>query len=138
MLDFGKCAETTNHREEVFKERKSKITFNNPNRKRIRKVYVQCLKLEGKSCDGLLIELENKNIEHFVELKGSHVTTAIKQIENTIRKISSNQKKQKKFSYIISTKSPRIDSAIQKIKHNFKKNYNSALTINTGHYSINI
>ena len=107
-VDFGKCSEISNNPIIVFVERKSKITFNNLKRKRISKIDVECLDLNGKSCDGLLIELgENKDdevlFEHFVELKGSHVRTAIQQLENTIKQISFNPKKQRKCCYISST-----------------------------------
>lgn len=138
MRNFGKCAETSNHPVKVFEERRSKITFRNQGRKSILKVDVPCLELGGRSCDGLLIELENNNIEHFVELKGNKVFEGIEQIQNTIVLISSNPKSQLKYSYIISTRSPRIDSRIQKIKLNFKKDYNSSLTINTGHLPVYI
>lgn len=138
MVDFGNCEETSNDPLKVFKERRSKITFNNTNKKRIKKVDVECLKLKGKSCDGLLIELENDNIEHFVELKGNKVFEGIKQVQNTIRQISSNPFNQLKHSYIISTKCPRIDSTILRTKRIFKRDFNSSLTINTGKYSKNI
>ena len=138
MRDFGNCGETSNDPIKVFEQRRSKITFRNQGRKNILKVDVPCLKLEGRSCDGLLIELENENIEHFVELKGNKVFDGIEQIQSTIVSISSNQKSQLKHSYIISSRSPRIDSKIQKIKLKFKKDYNSSLTINTGHLLVNI
>ena len=138
MKDFGNCAESSNDPFKVFVERRSKITFRNQGRKSILQVDVPCLKLESKSCDGLLIELENNNIEHFVELKGNKVFDGIEQIMSTIVSISLNPQSQVKHSYIISTRSPRIDSKIQKIKLKFKKDYNSSLTINTGHLPVNI
>lgn len=138
MRDFGECAEISNDPVKVFQERKSKITFHNNKRKRINKVDVECLKLKGKSCDGLLLELENNNIEHFIELKGNKVLYAVKQIQNSIILISSDPKRQVKYSYIASTKSPSFDSNISKIKRLFKKEYNSSFTINTRHLTVNI
>lgn len=138
MRDFGECAETSNDAVKVFQERKSKITFRNQQQKRICRVDVPCLNLEGKSCDGLLIELDNHNIEHFVELKGNKVIYGIEQIRNTIVSISSDPINQIKHSYVISTQSPKIDTSIQNKKKNFRRNYNSTLTFNTGHYIKNI
>lgn len=142
-VDFAKCSEISNNRIIVFEERKSKITFNNLKRKRVSKVDVECLGLNGKSCDGLLIEMgKNKDneilFEHFVELKGSHVSTAIKQLGNTIEQISFNPKNQKKCCYISSTKSPKMDTTMQKIKIQFKRSFESGLIIKTGHFSIKI
>jgi hypothetical protein len=132
---FNNCSETSNKPEIVFKERKSKITFKNTLRKRVTKVDVACLKLDGKSCDGLLIEGDrlSTDFEHFVELKGNHVKTAIRQIEETIKKISFDPKNLKKRSYISSTKSPKIDTTMQNIKKHLKDSYNSELIIKTGH-----
>lgn len=138
MRNFGKCAETSNDPVKVFEERRSKITFRNQQRRRILKVDVECLNLKGKSCDGLFIELENGNIEHFVELKGNKVFDGIKQIQDTIVSISSDPRNQIKHSYVISTRSPKIDTSIQNIKKNFRRNYNSTLTFNTGHFTKNI
>lgn len=138
MINFGNCAKISNDPVKVFEERRSKITFRNQRRRSILQVDVPCLNLEGKSCDGLIIERDNNNIEHFVELKGNKVFDGIEQIKSTIDSISLNPQSQVKHSYIISTKSPRIDSKIQKIKLKFKKDYNSSLTINTGHLPVNI
>ncbi len=145
-MDFGKCSEISNNRIVVFEERKSKITFNNLKRKRVSKVDVECLRLRGKSCDGLLIELKKipkskdfeTHFEHFVELKGSHVGTAIKQLENTIKQISFDPKTQRKCCYISSTKSPKIDTTMQKIKLRFKQSFDSGIVINTGHFKVKI
>ena len=139
-LDFKNCSKTSNKPVIVFEERKSKITFKNTSRKRVTEVDVACLRLSGKSCDGLLIEGDRllANFEHFVELKGNHVKTAIKQIEETIKKISSDPKKLKKRAYISSTKSPKMDTTMQNIKKHLKDYYNSELIIKTGHLNYSL
>ena len=139
MRDFGKCAEISNDPVKVFEERKSKITFKNPERKRIKKVDVQCLKLKGKSCDGHLIEMEESNAEYFVELKGNKVFTAVEQLRNTIEQISADKRNQRKHSYVICTKSPPgTNTTFQRKKIHFRKNYNSTLTVSTGNHIVNI
>lgn len=138
MRDFGPCERITRDPIKPFEQRRSKITFNNPVRNRIKEVDVECLHLEGKSCDGLLIELDNAEIEHFIELKGNKVFEGIKQIENTIKLISKDAKRLQKFAYISSTRSPHTDPTIERIKKKFRADYNSKLTINTGHLMITI
>ena len=139
MREFGKCQEISNDPVKVFEERRSKITFENPEKKKIKKVDVHCLRLKGKSCDGLLIELEESNTEHFVELKGNKVFAAIEQLRNTIEQISVDRHNQTKHAYIICTKSPpKSNTTIQRKKIDFRKNYHSTLTVSTGHHIVNI
>ena len=92
MKSPGHCETRTRNRLIVLEEKRSKMTFRNSTRAVVRKVQiVGCAITKGPRCDWLLINRDA--IEHYVELKGSNVRYAFKQIETTIRKVSSNPKK---------------------------------------------
>jgi hypothetical protein len=67
--------------------------------------------------------------EYYIELKGHDVEKALKQIERTIAKVSSNPQKITKHCFIISTRCPLASTKIQNLKKEFKKQYNANLTI---------
>jgi hypothetical protein len=107
---------------------KSKIHFHNPKRRKIKKKIVDdCLIKEGKRCDYLL--LDHKAIEYYVELKGREISYACTQIEETIKKLSTNINNGQKYAFIISSKCPLITSQTQKLKVSFKKKYNTTLKV---------
>lgn len=137
MAGFGRCESTTNDRLIPLKERRSKIVFKNGKRRPIRKVKVDgCLTFAGRKCDFLLID--PKSTEHYIELKGSDVRHAFSQIENTIEKVSANPKTNPKHCYIISTMCPMFSTEIQQRRRQFKKDYNSSLTVKNRQLETNI
>ena len=137
MADFGRCESTTNDRLIVIPAKRCKIVFKNDKKRPIRKVKVDgCLAFAGRKCDFLLID--PKSTEHYVELKGSDVRHAFSQIENTIRNVSVNPKTNLKHSYIISTMCPMFSTEIQQRRRQFKKDYNSTLTVKNRQIETNI
>ena len=66
------------------KEKKCTYRLINKSDKRFCKVKIDgCYIKEGKKCDYLIIDCE-RNDFYFIELKGSHLLTAIEQISQTI------------------------------------------------------
>lgn len=69
--------------------------------------------------------------ERYIELKGSDISHAIKQLRSTIIQLGGSPNN--RHSYIICTKvAPMITTTIQKAKIEFKKKYNSDLTVQEG------
>ena len=85
-----------------------------------------CQITNGIRCDYMYLI---KDSEIYIELKGQDIKHAIEQIETTIKKLSSNLKKQKKKSFIICTRSPLTSTSIQNIQVKFRKNYNSEFIV---------
>ncbi|MDJ0619425.1 MAG: hypothetical protein QNJ63_22220 [Calothrix sp. MO_192.B10] len=143
-MDLDKCSEIINHKNISIKENKSKITFFNKNSIEVNKVQVDgCLNIPGVKCDWLIIidkpkDYPNVYIEIYIELKGSDVKHAFKQIENTINNISIDKKDATKYCYVITTRCPLSSPEIQNKKKNFKKNYNAVLKFQTTVYTENI
>jgi hypothetical protein len=112
----------------VLREERSKMVFQNPDRRRLRRIQVDgCLQFDGVKCDFLVIS--ECATEHFVELKGSDVRHATEQLDATILKISADAKLAVKHCFIVSTRCPLLSPEIQVLKKRFKKHYNSTLTI---------
>ncbi len=132
MRTFGRCEEISNNSQIVLKEKHSKITFENASHKSIRIIKIDgCVIKEGLRCDYLVIP--DTQIENYVELKGSDVSHAVKQLEQTISKVSEDRTKCEKYCFIISTRCPLLTTKIQNIKHIFKKQYNAKLVIKNLH-----
>ena len=127
-IPFGNCEAFTQQPILALQEARSRMVFNNPARKELRRVQVDgCLNIQGIKCDFLVIS--EADVEHFVELKGADVRHAADQIEATIAIASANPKNSAKHSFIISTRCPLTTPEIQNLKARFKKHFNSSLTI---------
>lgn len=125
-MDFGNCEELVKHPKIVLAENRSKLVFNNPRRKKVRKILIDdCVIKEGIRCDYLLITEED--IEHFIELKGCDVEHALQQLSNSIEKVSASPFKTPKLSFIVCTRHPALTPKMQKYKFDFKKKYNCIL-----------
>jgi len=123
------CVEVVKHSRIVLEEESSKITFLNPKQIEVRKIRIDgCVIKEGIKCDYMIITIHN-GYEYYIELKGSDVDHALKQIERTITLVSSNQQRITKHCFIISTRCPLASPKIQDIKIKFKKQYNANLII---------
>lgn len=139
MVDFDKCTQTINHKKILIKDKKSsEITFSNEDCIEITKVKVDdCLEIEGVKCDWLLI-ISQPYVEVYIELKGSDVDHAFKQIENTIKFLSKDYKNVIKYCYVITTRCPLTSAQIQNKQKTFKKHYNAVLRVKKTGYGENI
>ncbi len=129
------CIENLTYKEITLKEKKSKIIFLNPQKRRIAKIKIDgCEQFEGKKCD-YLIKLKDNNYieEHFVELKGHNVDYAVKQLENSIIKRGDNASDIRK-SYVITVRSPLAATEIQQLKLKHRKRVRSELVVKESGY----
>jgi hypothetical protein len=95
MKDFGKC-ETKNSNSNIVitdpgsKNNRSKFRLDNPKKASIRVIQVDdCAIKEGIRCDYLLILPDGQEL--YIELKGSDVTHALKQIIESINQLTCHQ-----------------------------------------------
>lgn len=125
-----KCIEITSAKKIVFKEKRSIVYFINASEISIKKVIIDnCVITEGKRCDYLLLIINSDIKEHFIELKGSDVGHAIKQLLTTIKIVSENAKSLKKAAYVISTKCPISSTTLQIVQKKVKKEFNTLLFV---------
>tara|TARA_R110002020_G_scaffold240218_4_gene452910 strand:+ start:1360 stop:1770 length:411 start_codon:yes stop_codon:yes gene_type:complete len=108
---------------------KCEMRFLNPNEREVSKIRVDGCKItEGKKCDFMLL---TDTEENYIEIKGKGVLYACEQIEETIKKLSSNTNHHPKNSFVVSTGTPKVSGKIQILKKKFKKSYSSSLKIQT-------
>ena len=129
--------EYTKDRLIVFEENARHIAFDNQDRKHCFRCTVDGgIIKEGNRCDFLLIvsdanDVNDRNQEHYIELKGIDVKHAIEQLDTSINRIRHNRV-DKRCAYVVCK---RVDSPIktfiQKAKSDFKRRYNSELLIRT-------
>ena len=121
----NECVLKISDKKIVFKEKKSKVTFLNPKEQDVKKVNVdgkftkdkerKCsgcfLKIQGKKCDGLL---QHDKTNYYIELKGSDIKHAIKQIINTHKKLDARFNNLICRAVIVGTKAP-ADAGFAKV-----------------------
>ncbi len=141
MKKFGDCEKVNENPKIVISDpgsrnSKSKFRLNNPNKLKIRVIQVDdCVIKQGTRCDYLVI-LPN-SLEIYIELKGKDIKHAVKQIEVSIKQLTSSFS-DKKLCFIASTTCPLTSPQIQKFKKKFKRDYNATLTIKNGEISYKV
>lgn len=130
MKSLPECEERRSDTKIVLQENKSKITFLNPNQDEILIIKVDgCVISDNETlrCDYALIPSDA--VEIYVELKGSDIAQAVKQIESTIKLLSENPQKIKKLCFVVSTRVPKQTTSIQQLQSQFKKKFNASFRI---------
>lgn len=130
MKRFPKCELCKTDKKIPLEENKCKITFLNPNQDKILIVNVDGCAIDDNEtlrCDYALVPF--KGIEIYVELKGSDVLHAVKQLETTISLLSDNPQIIKKLCFVISTRVPKQTTSIQQLQSQFKKKFNASFRI---------
>src|SRR3954452_2741140 len=94
------CLTTVKDRIIALKEKGKKITFRNPACNTVIKVQVDnCAITTGKKCDWLIVDC--RGVEFYVELKGTDISTAIKQLTESIKALSADPHKCQKHSFVV-------------------------------------
>lgn len=136
---FPKCEKASSDPLKALKQNQSEFIIENPNHFKFYIVQVDdCAIKEGLRCDYLVFPDSKdikKTLEIYIELKGSDILHAIKQLEATIQQLSDNPAKQEKVCVIISTRCPQTTTEIQKFKVKFKKTYNAKLEVKNKTYT---
>ena len=125
MKSLKECEEYRSDSKIVLEENKSKITFLNPNKDKILEIRIDgCVIKDDKTlrCDFAIV---HKDTEIYVELKGSDIPHAVKQIKSTINLLSNNPQKIKKKCFVVSTRVPKLSTSIQKLQIELKKDFNA-------------
>lgn len=121
----ARCVKTISDSLIVFSEKKSKITFVNPDHNTYSAIQVDgCVfsAEDGHKCDNLL-ESEKYADQYFVELKGSDSSTAVNQLKATIAKMPPRLAGAKRMAFaVFSNTCPKNDTKRQAIVKNLKSN----------------
>ena len=119
----ARCVKTTSDSLIVFSEKKSKITFENPDHNTYRAIQVDgCVfnAADGQKCDNLLESVEYAD-QYFVELKGGDSNKAVEQLKDTIDKMQPRLSGAKRMAFaVFSNTCPKNDTKRQAIEKSFK------------------
>lgn len=130
MKSLPECEEYKADAKIVLQENKSKITFLNPAQAKILVIKIDgCVIKDEKTlrCDYGVIP--GDEVEIYVELKGSHISDAVKQIKSTIRLLSASPQKIRRLCFIVSTRVPKQTTSIQQLQSQFKKEFNASFRV---------
>jgi len=130
MKSFPTCEQYKSDPKIVLEERKSKICFLNPDKENILIITVDgCVVKDNETlrCDYAIVPCAA--IEIYIELKGSEILHAVKQIESTIKLLSNDPQKIKKLCFVVSTRVPKQTTNIQQLQTHFKKKFNAKFRI---------
>jgi hypothetical protein len=127
---FGECLRELRDAQIVCQEGRYKVVFKNPRRLLVQKIKIDgCMILTGPRCDYLVI-FGKPITEVYIELKGSDIRHALRQIERTIGLFSQDRVCCQKICYVVCRNvAPQIQTRIQGEKLRLKKNYNAKLTV---------
>ncbi len=129
------CIKTAKDKKVVCEENKRKITFLNPAQQPVEKIKVDgCQIVEGVKCDFLVRYDKHEN---FIELKGSDINHAIKQLKRTIKLLGQNDIG-KRISYIISSRCPLAASEIQHLRKKLRSELRSDLIVKNNNFETRI
>lgn len=109
-------------------EKGKRIKIDNPRELPISVIRVDgCAIKSGNKCD-FMFEIDDAETSIFVELKGSNIKHAIKQLEETIKKYKKRKPGYKKLAIIVSSKvAPSTKTYLQRAKVAFKRELNAKL-----------
>lgn len=130
MKSSPECEDYKSDAKIVLQENKSKITFKNPNQHRILVIRIDGCVIKDDEvlrCDYALIPSDE--VEIYVELKGSEILHAVKQIESTIVLLSDNPQKVRKLCFVVSTRVPKQTTTVQQLQSQFKKKFNASFRV---------
>ncbi|PAA35320.1 hypothetical protein CJU79_20035 [Pseudomonas fragi] len=123
------CLVEVDHPILKFAENRSSLHVLNKNKRAVVRHQVDgCLIVEGKKCDWLLVD-KLTGSEIFIELKGSDVDVAVKQLCASVEALG--KKGKKKFGYVVCTRSPLASPAIQRLQKSVMKSHHLNLRVKT-------
>jgi hypothetical protein len=106
----------------------STLYLSNPRQLQVERIEVDgCAIVQGKRCDWMARTFGKNAEEIFIELKKRRMNEAIEQLEESIKRLSSNIQKSKKRCFIVQTCHDLIQTQRQKFVAQFKSRFNADL-----------
>ncbi len=127
--NYAECTGHTTNSLIALKENKSQFVLSNANKLKIAKIQVDGCLVDGtgqhKQCDWLLVlpytAAEKQKRVLYIELKGSRIDKAEKQLHETIRRTQDRFPAAKRLCFIVTTQVPSHNSTVQKMKKRFSR-----------------
>jgi len=130
-----RCNKLINNPLIVVSENRREFRIDNRLKNQINRVEVDgCLIKNGQKCN-YLFEIIEQNRVFYVELKGSHISEAVRQLEATIKFCKNEHINSQKSSFIVASKVPKSRTNTQNLKKEFKKRNGHILKIFTSKHT---
>ncbi|MEL6722266.1 MAG: hypothetical protein AAFP10_03465 [Pseudomonadota bacterium] len=138
--NYAICTEHTTDSCIVVKEHKSQFVLCNDSRLKVEKIKVDGCLSDGKTgqhkqCDWLFVIPKTKQCKKmtalYIELKGSRIDKAEKQLQETVERTKDRFAAAKRQCFIVTTRVPCHDTVVQKMKKRFSRQ-GLSLQIKTG------
>ena len=139
-LPFEKCTATSKNKIVVAEERSKQLRIINPYKKPISKIQIDgCLITDDSlKCDYVFeIDIPVSNAI-YLELKGTDIPHAVKQLKSTLQLFKEKHKELKKDCIVVCYSVPRTTLIIQKYKLELKRSFNANLQIRENVFSVTI
>lgn len=132
-MSYTRCTQVCSDPKIVLREKKSTFVADNPNRKSVHKTVVDGCYITGddQRCDFMLRIDYPDPVVYLVELKGGHLDHAISQLESTLSKLPVCVRMHKKECCVVVTNAPSARTILPKLKMEFRKKYQSGLSVRT-------
>ena len=115
--------------------RTSNLKLDNPTRRRVEKIQIDdCVIKQGLRCDWLLRTDDSVSKQDiFVELKGSDIEHAVRQLEESLRVLARDSQSVLLRCYVVHTRCPMTGTDLNKHKLRFQRWFHARLeTIKDG------
>lgn len=129
MIPLTCCEDTTDSNVKVSDHRSTHAVFKNGVRHKYRLIKFDGCVLQGEvACDWIVEKTGVGRIA--IELKGSDIDHAAKQVERGLSYLRSNRLDDVRLSaLIVCTRYPSVDTTVQRIKQRIRKTYGAPLTV---------
>ena len=130
-MDYNKCTSEVSDPNIVVKEKRSSFQLRNPQRLSIKKIQVDgCLIDDDRErCDWLLVVGNDNTRALYIELKGSDIDKAIKQLTATLIYTKSDFVEAKRECFVVSTRVPKYGPSVHKRALVFYKQNGATLAV---------
>lgn len=139
-MDFKRCSEDSQHPLIVVEENGRKFTIRNQEKKSVKQVKVDGCLIDDKRrrCDYLFEIGRFCHCVIYLELKGSDIDHAFKQLVLTMKYLSNRHRNLTKICHIVASRVPRAGPKIQNLKLQMVKKHKALLFVDTQEASVNI
>ena len=139
-MDFIECGRQSRDSIVTAAENKRKFIINNSGKKHINKVSVDgCLIDDGRARCDYLFEIDRPFcLVIYLELKGSDVKKAFKQLESTINACKSRHGGVEMCCHIVASRVPKMGVKVQHLKMGFAKKHKTQVHISTSKCEIQV
>lgn len=130
--DGRECSTFLRHKKIALTgKRTTKVYLLNPDERTVEKIQVDdCAINDGPRCDWLiLLDRPFPKEEIYVELKASHVSRGVEQIEATVKKLSADAAQLPIRCLVVFRRRPKIGTDAQKYAIKFRRKFNAVFNL---------